>query len=300
MPFSAVWIGIDSGVLVERDAEAADLADCLGAVGEEIGVVVDEVVRAQASAGLLVGDEGKHDVARWLTSGASPVAHQGKHHRVHVLHVDGAASPDEVVDLPAERVDGPLIRVGRDDVEVPVDQKRVAAGVGAFNASDRRRASRGGLNNLRGDPDLVQFRGHPLGGWAFRVCGVGRVDPDQVAEQLDDFVLRGGCGHTSFLPGGAIRDVRTTGLRAPDTGWRTRPRLCPERGGWRNRSAVLMSRRPKKRLRGSSADRAATRLGVSVPSVPEIRCAQVPTAGWAKVIGHSSGWRNGRRASLRC
>ena len=56
---------------------------------------------------------------------ARPLPDHRQQHRVHVLHVDRAAAPDEAVPLLAgERVHRPLARVGGDDVEVAVQQQR--------------------------------------------------------------------------------------------------------------------------------------------------------------------------------
>ena len=63
MPFSAVSIEVEPQVVRDRQREAADLADRLGAALEQLRVVVDQPVRAVAAAGLLVGEEGEHDVA---------------------------------------------------------------------------------------------------------------------------------------------------------------------------------------------------------------------------------------------
>ena len=52
--------------------EATDLADRLGAALEELGVVVDEEVGALQPAGLLVGEEREHHVARWPAGPAGP------------------------------------------------------------------------------------------------------------------------------------------------------------------------------------------------------------------------------------
>ena len=118
---------VEAQVVADGDAEAADLADRLGAALEQVGVLVDQPAGAELAAGLLVGDEGQHDVARRLDAGAGPVADQRQHHRVHVLHVDRAAAPDVAVALLAgERVHAPLGRIGGDDVEVAVHQQRAA------------------------------------------------------------------------------------------------------------------------------------------------------------------------------
>src|SRR3712207_7922274 len=59
----------------------------------------------------LFRSEGQHDVPRRLHPGAGPIADQCQDHRVHVLHVDRAATPDVAVALLAgERMDAPLDR----------------------------------------------------------------------------------------------------------------------------------------------------------------------------------------------
>ena len=74
--------------------------------------------------GLLVGGEREHDVAGGLAALAQPLADDGQHHRVHVLHVDRAAAPDAAVgDLAGERVVPPVGGVGGHDVEVAVDEQ---------------------------------------------------------------------------------------------------------------------------------------------------------------------------------
>ena len=119
---------VEAQVVADGDAEAADLADRLGAALEQVGVLVDQPAGAELAAGLLVGDVGQHDVARRLDAGAGPVADQRQDHGVHVLHVDRAAAPDVAVALLAgERVDAPLGRIGGDDVEVAVHEQRRAA-----------------------------------------------------------------------------------------------------------------------------------------------------------------------------
>ena len=76
-------------------------------------------------------------VARRLGAGAGEVAQVGQDHRVHVLHVDGAAAPDAAVALlGGERVDLPVGGVGRHDVEVAVDGEAGPVAVRALDADD--------------------------------------------------------------------------------------------------------------------------------------------------------------------
>ena len=181
---------VEAGAVVQRDAEAAHLTDRLGAVGEQLGVMIDQVVRPFAAAGLLVGQEGQHDVAGRPLAAAGPLADERERHRIHVLHIHRATTPHvAVAHLAGERVDRPLAALGRHDVEVAVDEQRRPAAVGTFDARDRRCTPRRGLDDLRLDADLVQLGRDPLGGRPFGVRRVGRVDADQLDEQIGDLVL---------------------------------------------------------------------------------------------------------------
>ena len=55
---------VDAPVLAQRQREAADLPDRLGAPLEQVGPVLDQPLRPVRAARLLVGDEREHDVAR--------------------------------------------------------------------------------------------------------------------------------------------------------------------------------------------------------------------------------------------
>src|SRR3712207_6874768 len=60
----------------------------------------------------------------------------GEDHRVEALHVDRAAAPQvPVPDLTAERVDRPLGRVGRHDVEVAVHEDRKSTRLNSSHAN---------------------------------------------------------------------------------------------------------------------------------------------------------------------
>ncbi len=121
---------VEPHIVGDAQAEAADLADGLGAPLEQVRLLLDQVTGAPDAASLLVGEEREDDVARRLAPGAHPLADDGQHHRVHVLHVDGATSPDATLGhLGGERVVGPLLGLGGHDVEVAVHEQPGAAGV---------------------------------------------------------------------------------------------------------------------------------------------------------------------------
>ncbi len=112
--------------------EAADLADRLGDAVEQVGPVVDQPFAAVLAAGLLVGDEREHQVARRHDARAFEVPGDRDDHADHVLHVDRAAAPHvAVLDRAGERVHAPVRRLGGHHVEVAVQQQRSAVGVGA-------------------------------------------------------------------------------------------------------------------------------------------------------------------------
>ncbi|KPC70460.1 hypothetical protein ADL26_16880, partial [Thermoactinomyces vulgaris] len=108
-----------------------------------------------------------------------------------------AAEEVAVLDLAGEGVDGPLVGLGGDDVEVAVEEEGAAARVGAGVATGDGGAAGRGLVDLRFEADFGQLLRDVLGGGALAlggrvVAGVGGVDPDEVAGDVDDLVLRAG------------------------------------------------------------------------------------------------------------
>jgi len=84
-------------------------------------VLLDQHLRAEVAAGLLVSGEAEGDRPVRDPTVALACAHDAQQHRVEVLHVDRAAAPQvAVADLPRERVDLPVLGGRRDDVEVAV------------------------------------------------------------------------------------------------------------------------------------------------------------------------------------
>ena len=197
-PGHALFRGLQGVEAAAADgcAEPADFADGLGDALEEVSVLVHQEAGAVLAAGLLVGGEDEDDVAWRPSAFAGALAQDGQHHRVHVLHVDGAAAPDAaVLYLAGEGVDLPVGCVGGDDVEVTVDEEGGSCGVGAFPAGDHAGAGGVGLEDGWLEARAGQDRGDMLGGGAFAgarvVTGVGGVDPDEVAAEGGDFILRG-------------------------------------------------------------------------------------------------------------
>ena len=133
-PGHALFGGLNQveALAAEGDAEPADLADRLGDALEEPRVVIDQEAGAVGTARLLVGEEGQDHIAGRAAALTQALADHGQDHRVHVLHVDGAAAPDArvvraivglVADVAGEGVDLPVRRIGGDHVEVAVDEQ---------------------------------------------------------------------------------------------------------------------------------------------------------------------------------
>ena len=188
--------GVDADVLTEGQREAADLAERLGAAREQVGAVLGEPVRAVGAAGLLVGEEREHDVARGDGALGGELARERQDHRVHVLHVHRAPAPDvAVLDRAGQRVDRPLALVEGHDVEVPVHEQRGALGIGALQPREHVvPPGSPGLDHLGLEPHLAQLRVHVGGGLGLarggrELSGVLAVDLDELAGQRHDLVL---------------------------------------------------------------------------------------------------------------
>src|SRR5215472_1847203 len=125
-------------------------------------------------------------------------------------------------------MDAPVGGVGRDDVEVAVDQQRRPGRILARHPGDDTGPVRAGLQDRGFQPYLGQERRNMLGGLALArsrvIARVRGVDPDQVAGQVHDLVPCGDAGtgalesHAAMLPllvGRAAGDVYGVTLADP-------------------------------------------------------------------------------------
>ncbi len=183
---------VEPQVVPDGEAEPADFADCLCHAVEQLRVVVHGPVRTELAAGLLVGQEREYDGPAREPSRAYPVADHRQDHRVHVLHIDRAPAPYTAIgDLAGERIMRPVGGVGRDHIQVSVDQQRVGPGrIRSVDPCHHRSPTGLGLEDRGVQPDLVQllrhvFRGAPFAR-AATVAEVAGVDPDQVTAEIDD------------------------------------------------------------------------------------------------------------------
>ena len=107
----------------------------------------------------------------------------------------------------------PVRRLGGDDIEMAVDQQRAAVAVGAGKTGeDIAPAGCAGLDVLGGVPDRAELLGNPQGALRLalggrQLAGVGGVEPDQGADEVDYLV--DGLSHSPLSyhwrgkPGGA-------------------------------------------------------------------------------------------------
>ena len=127
--------------------ESAELAERVADAVEVIGVLLDEVLRTELAACLLVAREREDQIARRLEPLGRDTKEGAEHHRDAALHVEGAPTPDLAVDeLGVERRMCPLSRIRRHDVEVAVEQER------RRRASARKARDRGSGVQVRGQP----------------------------------------------------------------------------------------------------------------------------------------------------
>ncbi len=175
---------------LQGDRVAADLADRLGAVREQLGPVPYDPLRSPDPARLLVGEEREHEVTRRGDLVRDEVAEVGQHHADHVLHVDRAPPVQHAVhDVAREGVVAPRLGVGRHDVEMPVQDQPGTAAVRAGDAYDEARPARRRLHVLRLEADLTEKPQHVLGRPVLTgprpVTDVGRVDPYELGRDPD-------------------------------------------------------------------------------------------------------------------
>ncbi len=196
-------------------------------------MVVHQPACAVRAASFLIGEERQHHVTRRPAALPEPLADDREDHGVHVLHVHGAAAPDAVVaQFAGERVHTPVAGVGRDHVEVTVDEQRWPSRIRPADPGHHAGAAGTGFQHDGFQADLGEQSGDVFCRGALArtgmVAGVRGVDPDQFAAQGSDLILRcrlaGGRerGHPAIVPSGAgdrAREPAAPGGRPRHAGW---------------------------------------------------------------------------------
>jgi hypothetical protein len=165
--------------------KAAELAERVPDIVEEVGVLLDEELGAEVAAGLLIRQHREHDVTRQLCAVGSGTEECRHHHRHAALHVERASSPDPAVrELATERRPRPVLRCGRDDVDVALQQKWCAV---AAPLEPRDEVGPRGILRIQLDFATGVFEQAAQVADAFGLVAgrIGRVEPDQLLQQLD-------------------------------------------------------------------------------------------------------------------
>src|SRR6185436_12786168 len=153
--------------------------------GKELGMLLDEELRAVVAAVLLVAEDDENHVARQLELASRSTQERRDVHRDGAFHVDGAASPNFPCDqIAAERGPCPGLARGRHDVDVTLEEERPALSL-AVETCDEIRASRIFCIEPALDPSLSEQAAHELDALRFVAGRVRRVEPDQTLEELD-------------------------------------------------------------------------------------------------------------------
>ncbi len=183
---------------IDGQGEATDLADRLGDPPlEEVGPVLDEPVGTPGAAGLFVGEEGEHDLARRDGAVAFELAGQRERHPGHVLHVDRHRVPQMYPSLTAPENGWTLQSAGSAGTTSRWAWISSAPAVGVRRSGEAcedvpaARAAR--LDVLCGVSHFLELLRHPFGALFLAFCGfrlppgVGGVEPDQPADEIDYF-----------------------------------------------------------------------------------------------------------------
>ena len=167
-------------------------------------MVVDHPLCAVLAARFLVGDGEVHERPARLPPAPGQVPEGDGHRRGDVEHVDRAAAPHLAVDqLAAERVAGPPVGIGGDDVRVAHQAERRGRGIAALDAGHDRPTAGTGVEPLDPVPRAGQLVGQQIGA-ADLLPGIRRtvVDAPVADQRLQQ--LRGGSdewtGHGRSIP----------------------------------------------------------------------------------------------------
>src|SRR5258706_145797 len=176
-------------------------------------------ILASAAAGSLCE---KLTPSRTQAAAREPVPDASWHARVRSLQTALPRAPAAAEASPARQgVHPPVIRVEGDDIQVAVNQQSRPGRILALDPGDNAGAVLARLEQGGLEADLGKEPGDMLGGHPFArpgvVAGVGRVDPDQVAGQAGDLLLRGDGGHRAIVP--PTRALICWGLAGPAWTW---------------------------------------------------------------------------------
>lgn len=159
-------------------------------------MIADHVPGAVVAPGFLVGEEGDDEITTGTQTLAQHVSDGGDDHRVHVLHVNGPATPEQLIlDDTGEGVHAPILGCRRDHIGVAVDDESVGIWVCALDPCHQRGPSRFRFDDGGLQAHLVEPGGDEIRGRAFRIDLVAApvlgVDADELLAQRSDLGFGG-------------------------------------------------------------------------------------------------------------
>jgi len=152
---------------------------------EELRVFLDEELRPEVAAVLLVAEHNQDQVTRQLQLPTRRTQEGGDVHRDGAFHVDGAAAPHlSVHEVSSEWRSLPLLAGGRDHVDVALQQERRAVACASKPGAEVRPIRLLGIG-LRLAARLFQQVPDEADALGFVPRRVRRVESDQLLEELD-------------------------------------------------------------------------------------------------------------------
>ena len=176
-------------------ARATKLTERVPHALEQLGVLLDHEARAVRSQILLIREHAQQHIARWRLSGLGEPQNRPEHHRHTALHVQGASTPNLAVDqLAAERIVAPALANRRDHIDVTLEKQR-RRGTPTGQPRQQARPCRVLGQDSRLQASSVAEILDPPHALSLVTGWIGRVEPDQLTQQLDR-IVRHGADHT--------------------------------------------------------------------------------------------------------
>ena len=166
-------------------ARATKLTERVPHALEQLGVLLDHEARAVRSQILLIREHAQQHVARWRLSGLGEPQDRPEHHRHTALHVQRASTPNLALDqLGGERIVTPALAIRRDHVDVTLEQER------RRDTPTRQPRQQVRPRRILGQDPRLQASSvaeilDPPHAPSLVAGRIGRVEPDQLSQQLD-------------------------------------------------------------------------------------------------------------------
>ena len=180
-------------------ARATKLTERVPHALEQLVVLLDHEARTVCPQILLIREHAQQHVARRRLSGLGESQDRPEHHRHTALHVQGASTPNLAVDqLAAERIVTPALAIRRDHVDVTLEKER-RRGTTTGQPHQQIRPCRVLGQDSRLEASSVAEVLDPPHALSLVAGWIGRIEPDQLTQQLDRIVRHGAGPYQPFL-----------------------------------------------------------------------------------------------------